>query len=74
MFVWATLAGGVAPGLDAARLLDRALDHGVAFVPGAAFAVEPTGAHRRSLRLSFATSAPEALEEGVRRLAAALEG
>lgn len=66
MFVWARL-----PGVDTTALLPRAVDAGVAFVPGSAFAVE-AGAHADALRLSFATVGPAGLDEGVRRLAVAL--
>lgn len=69
MFLWATVTD---IGLDTTRLLDRALAHGVAFVPGRAFGVEAT--HPRALRLSFATTSPSGLSEAVRRLAVALDG
>lgn len=65
MFAWATFLDGT----DTGELLDAALDHGVAFVPGTAFA---SGAqYRHSLRLSFAGSTPTVLAEAVRRLGAA---
>ncbi|OZE93854.1 PLP-dependent aminotransferase family protein [Rhodococcus sp. 15-2388-1-1a] len=65
MFAWATFLDGT----DTGELLDAALDHGVAFVPGTAFA---TGAqYRHSLRLSFAGSTPTVLAEAVRRLGSA---
>jgi 2-aminoadipate transaminase len=66
MFVWARFSHFV----DAQELLPRAVEHGVAYVPGQAFAVE--GEYRQSLRLSFATTPPDQLVEGVRRLARAL--
>ncbi len=63
-FVWVELPGDV----DTTALLDRALDEeGVAFVPGSAFAADGQGS-RGTLRLSFASQAPEAIREGVRRL------
>ncbi|MDG2025608.1 MAG: PLP-dependent aminotransferase family protein [Acidimicrobiales bacterium] len=65
MFVWATFADGT----DTNELLDAALDHNVAFVPGAAFAVAADA--RTSLRLSWATATPEQLTEAVGRLHAA---
>ncbi|RMH85134.1 MAG: aminotransferase class I/II-fold pyridoxal phosphate-dependent enzyme, partial [Actinomyces sp.] len=65
MFLWLRLDG-----VDTTRLLARALEVGVAFVPGAAFAVDADlGDH---LRLSYATADPDAIEAGVARLAAAL--
>lgn len=75
MFVWATLRDHVAPGRGTADLLPTALDHGVAFVPGAAFAVAgatPGSPIDRSLRLSFATGSPDELGEAVDRLATTL--
>ena len=65
MFVWARLPDG----WDAAALLDRALAHDVAFVPGYPFyAAEPDTA---ALRLSFTTHSPAEIAEGLRRLRAA---
>ncbi len=66
MFLWGRLAGTVA----ARDVLTAALDEGVAFVPGDAFYTGP--ADLQSLRLSFATATPDELDEGARRLAAAL--
>jgi 2-aminoadipate transaminase len=65
MFLWARL-----PGIDTAPLLAAAVDQGVAFVPGTAFAVDarPTDA----LRLSFATQAEGELDDAVLRLRRAL--
>lgn len=66
MFVWARLPGGA----DTATLLPAALEHDVAFVPGAPFYA---GAPDRStLRLSFTTHSPERTREGLSRLARAL--
>ena len=62
MFLWLRI-----PGIDGASVLTTALEQGVAFVPGAAFAV-----HRDlsdHLRLSFATIDSSLLAEAVRRLA-----
>jgi 2-aminoadipate transaminase len=67
MFLWARL-----PGVDTTALLPRAVDHGTAFVPGPAFAVDANLADR--LRLSFATTDGAGLVEAVARLAAALDG
>src|SRR5262249_23966043 len=65
MFVWVTLP----PGIDAKRLLERAINHArVAFVPGAAFFTDHGGAN--TLRLSFSLVPPETVNEGVRRLGA----
>ena len=59
MFFWVRLPEG----FDAMHLLGRAVDFGVAFVPGEAFyAGEPD---RRTLRLSFVTLPPETIAEAV---------
>jgi 2-aminoadipate transaminase len=67
MFLWARFADTA---IDTQTLLDAALGEGMAFVPGAAFAVERP--EPNSLRLSFASVGPAELDEGVRRLARAL--
>jgi 2-aminoadipate transaminase len=68
MFVWARLTTpGARRHVDTAALLAPALDAGVAFVPGDAFAV--TSPQPGRLRLSFATPTPAELVEGARRLA-----
>ncbi|HYH89157.1 MAG TPA: PLP-dependent aminotransferase family protein [Solirubrobacteraceae bacterium] len=64
MFVWARLPDG----WDAARLLDRALAHDVAFVPGFPFFAGP--ADPATLRFSFTTHGPAEIAEGVARLRA----
>jgi 2-aminoadipate transaminase len=70
LFTWATFADGT----DTETLAARALDHGVAFVPGAAFTVgsdahDPT--HDASMRLCHATLDEPTLARAVVRLAAA---
>ena len=66
MFLWAQLPQG----LDATLLLPRAVDKGVAFVPGAPFyAGEPDA---RCLRLSFVTSTVAQIDAGIAALAAAI--
>ena len=76
MFFWTRLTGKPTPASSAATSQDatayakRAPDHGIAFVPGAPFfANNPDNA---TLRLSYATSDLERIEEGVARLARAL--
>lgn len=66
MFVWADFTDGT----DTAELLPHAVDHGVAFVPGSAFAV--SGGYRGSMRLCFTTSDVAVLREAVDRLARSL--
>jgi 2-aminoadipate transaminase len=65
-FLWATLPDGV----DADRLLSRAVQHGVVYVAGSAFFVTAGGADR--IRLSFSAPAHDVIREGVKRLAAAI--
>ncbi|HMQ33223.1 MAG TPA: PLP-dependent aminotransferase family protein [Chloroflexaceae bacterium] len=65
-FVWVRLP----PELDAAALLPAAETAGVAYLPGERFFAE--GGGRSFLRLSFSLLPPEQLEEGARRLGAAL--
>ncbi|MGZ5252032.1 MAG: aminotransferase-like domain-containing protein [Caldimonas sp.] len=67
MFFWVELPSGV----DAEALLPRAVERGVAFVPGAPFYAG--AALKNTLRLSYVTVSPEAIERGVAALAAALE-
>lgn len=61
-YLWVTLAEGV----SARRMLDLALDEGVAFVPGDAFAVSRD--HSSALRFSYSAPRVDEIAEGVRRL------
>jgi 2-aminoadipate transaminase len=65
-FVWVTLPEGV----DSYPLLEKAIDAGVVFIPGAAFT--PTDKPSNKIRLAFSGVPPEAIREGVRRLAPVL--
>ncbi|MGO4837708.1 PLP-dependent aminotransferase family protein, partial [Rhizobiaceae sp. 2RAB30] len=56
---------------DTARMLEKAAQFGVTYVPGIAFSHEGRGGNM--LRLSFSSAAPERIEEGVRRLAKAFD-
>jgi DNA-binding transcriptional MocR family regulator len=70
LFIWARLTGANGALQDGAAFAKRAIDQGVAFVPGAPFfASNPDLA---TLRLSFATADVEKIKEGVARLGAAL--
>jgi DNA-binding transcriptional MocR family regulator len=70
LFVWARLTGANGKISDGNAFAKRAIDKGVAFVPGAPFyAANPDLA---TLRLSFATADVARIEEGVARLAQAL--
>jgi DNA-binding transcriptional MocR family regulator len=72
LFVWARLTGTNGALQDGAAFAKRAIDKGVAFVPGAPFfASNPDLA---TLRLSFATADVAKIEEGVGRLGAGLHG
>ncbi len=70
LFVWARLTGAHGKCADGAEFAKRAIDKGVAFVPGVPFyAADPDPS---TLRLSFATADVARIEEGVGRLALAL--
>ncbi|MEJ7931260.1 PLP-dependent aminotransferase family protein [Ramlibacter sp. AN1015] len=70
LFFWARLTGAGGRVADAGEFARRAIEQGVAFVPGAPFfATEPDTA---SLRLSFATADEPKIAEGVARLGRAL--
>ncbi len=66
MFLWLRLPKG----MDAVQLLQKAVDRGVAFVPGLAFYADHPDP--RSLRLSFVTPSVPDIERGVAALAAAV--
>jgi DNA-binding transcriptional MocR family regulator len=65
-FLWARLAAGY----DDVTLLERAVEQRLVFVIGSAFYVDGSGHDR--IRLSFSAPSIERLEEGARRLAAAM--
>ncbi|MBF6235595.1 PLP-dependent aminotransferase family protein [Nocardia otitidiscaviarum] len=65
MFVWVDFADGT----DTDALLPAALDAGVAYVPGSAFAVATD--YRHAMRLCFTTSDAETLGRAIDRLAGA---
>ncbi|HEX8393343.1 MAG TPA: PLP-dependent aminotransferase family protein [Longimicrobium sp.] len=54
--------------LDAAALLRPALEAGVAFVPGSAFAVPGSTAGRNCMRLNFSYPSADNIREGIARL------
>lgn len=71
MFVWVELPRT----MDATSVLKAAVEtENVAFSPGAIFCATDSTHARHCLRLSFASCAPEKIEEGVRRLARVIEG
>ena len=70
LFFWARLTGKGGKNSDAGEFARRAIEHGVAFVPGAPFyAAEPD---RSAFRLSFATADIARIEEGMGRLRQAI--
>ncbi|BEP96556.1 PLP-dependent aminotransferase family protein [Acidovorax sp. sif1233] len=70
LFVWARLTGAGGKVADGNVLAQRAIEKGVAFVPGTPFfCANPDHA---TLRLSFATADVEKIREGVARLGQAL--
>ena len=72
LFMWVRLTGARGQLADAGELAKRAIEQGVAFVPGAPFyAQNPDNA---TFRLSFATADEDKIREGIARLAKALKG
>ncbi len=70
LFFWARLTGAGGKTDDAGEFAKKAIERGVAFVPGAPFyANDPD---KGTLRLSFATADVAKIEEGVGRLGRAL--
>ena len=70
MFFWARLTGAHGKSANAGEFAKRAIEQGVAFVPGAPFfAHDPDLA---SFRLSFATAGVDKIKEGIARLAKAV--
>lgn len=67
MFIWATLPEEI----DTAKLFTLAVEEGIAFVPGESFF--SNNAPKNTMRLNYSNSTPEQINEGVKRLAKALE-
>ena len=67
MFFWVELPDGI----DALALLPRAVELGMAFVPGSAFYADHPKPN--TLRLSFVTVPPDRIERGIALLAQALK-
>lgn len=67
-FLWLTLPEEIV----ASELFERALEEGVAFVPGPAFSAG--GRFANALRLAFSAEEPERAREGLRRLRRAIDG
>ncbi|MCP4359917.1 MAG: PLP-dependent aminotransferase family protein [Chloroflexi bacterium] len=62
LFLWVTLPEE----MDSAILLQKAIEHKVAFVPGSAF--YPDNGGQNSFRLNFSNARPEQIETGIQRL------
>jgi 2-aminoadipate transaminase len=65
-FLWASFGAGI----DTDAMLERAIAHSVVYVAGSAFYVD--GRSSPLARLSFSAASHQRIEEGIRRLAAAL--
>lgn len=63
LFLWVTLPGSI----DTKAMLARALEEGVAYVPGTAFYPRKADG-RTSMRLNFSYPSVAEIEEGIRRL------
>ena len=63
LFVWAELPEG----MNATELLNKAIENGVAYVPGTHF--YPDGGHHASFRLNFSNSPIDKISEGMEKLA-----
>jgi len=70
LFLWVRLTGKGGSVQDASEFARRALEQGVAFVPGTPFYVQTPDT--ATLRLSFATVPEDTIIEGIARLAQAL--
>jgi len=70
LFVWVRLTGASGKVKDGNELARRAIEKGVAFVPGAPF--YPSQPDTSTLRLSFATADVAKIREGMARLAQAV--
>lgn len=64
-FFWLTV-----PGVDSEKLFVKAIEKGVAFVTGPAFYTDGSG--KESLRVCFTFAQPDEIDEGSKRLAAAI--
>ena len=63
LFVWMRLPEGI----DTTDMLQEAIKHNVAYVPGTSSYVD--GGGQNTMRLSFSLATPETIDEGIRRLA-----
>lgn len=66
LFLWVTLPEH----LDATKILEKAIEQKVAFVPGVSF--HPKGDGKNTMRLNFSYQNPETINEGISRLSRVL--
>ena len=66
-FYWIDLGG-----IDAMELAKKSMEKKVVFVPGAPFCIDPATGKNKA-RVNYTYSKPEVIEEGVRRLAEAID-
>lgn len=66
--LWAELPGE----MDTGELLETCMEAGVAYVPGAAFAIPGTGVGTSGMRLNFSYCNPDQIREGMARLGSVL--
>lgn len=71
LFVWLELAPHVDTG-ERGVLLERALEHGVLYVPGEYCYAQPPEPHASSLRLTFGVQSEERIRIGIEKLARAV--
>ena len=67
MFLWVTLPEG----FDAHKILQKAVERKVAFVPGGPF--HANGGGENTIRLNFSNAKPEMVREGIKRLGQVLK-
>lgn len=67
MFLWVTLPEGV----DSHDVLEAALRHEIAFVPGNAFFLDPDSGSRY-MRLNFSNASAQRIRDGIQRLSDAI--
>ena len=65
MFLWLTLPKHI----NSQALLHKAVEQGIAFVPGAAFYANESEMEHNKLRLSFVTASVEQINKGISVLA-----
>jgi len=70
LFFWANLTGANGQETDGSALAKRAIEKGVAFVPGAPFYAN--NPDKTAIRLSFATADVDKIKEGISRLGQSL--